>query len=144
MTFSGQDATAWSCPRARQATYALQVHLGARDPDAMLRAANIADSAWAEGDAWVYGTWAQVRIGAALAHLLKDDPEGSAAELSSVFEISPAFRVATISGRMKAIDRSLTHPRYRVSEAAKVLREQIHAFCSDSLDAKPRQTLEAL
>jgi transcriptional regulator with XRE-family HTH domain len=142
ITFSAQDATAWSCPRARQATYALQVHLGARDPGAMLRAANAADSAWTEGDPWVYGTWAQVRIGAALAHVLNGDPEGAAAELTSVFEISPAFRVATISGRMKAIDHSLGQPRYRATEAAKDLRERIHMFCADSLDAKPCHTLE--
>ncbi|MEV5749983.1 hypothetical protein AB0L00_19350 [Actinoallomurus sp. NPDC052308] len=137
-----EDATAWSCPRARQATYALQVHLGARDPGAMLRAAETADGAWADGDPWVYGTWAQVRIGAALAHLLNGDPEGAQAELTSVFEIGPAFRVTTISGRMKAIGRGLEDRRYRASDTATTLREQIRRFRLESLDAREGRTRE--
>ncbi|WP_433179463.1 hypothetical protein [Actinoallomurus sp. CA-150999] len=142
VALSRQEADAWSCPRARQATYALQVHLGARDPGAMLRAAQAADSAWAEGDPWVYGTWAQVRIGAALAYVLSGDPEGVAAELAPVFEISPDFRVATISGRMKAVERGLAHQRYRASETARGVQERIRSFCSESFEGESCRTLE--
>ncbi|MEV5707321.1 helix-turn-helix transcriptional regulator [Actinoallomurus sp. NPDC052274] len=142
ISYPDENATAWSCPRARQATYALQVHLGARNPDAMLRAAQAADAAWAYGDPWVYGTWAQVRIGAALAHVLNGDPEGAEAELAPVLEIGPSFRVATISGRLKAAERGLEDRRYRASETARTLRERIRIFRAESLDAREGLTRE--
>lgn len=129
-------ADAWSCTRARQATYALQVGLGARDPAAVLTDVQAADDAWAEGDPWVYGTWAQVRIGAALAHVMNGEPEGAATELQPVFDLGAEYRVVTIVGRMAEVARSLGHSRYQGDPHAAALREQIRAFAAGSLERK--------
>ncbi|MBA9001944.1 helix-turn-helix domain-containing protein [Thermomonospora cellulosilytica] len=128
-------ADAWSCTRARQATYALQVGLGARDPRAVLRDVRTADDAWAEGDPWVYGTWAQVRIGAALAHVMNGEPEAAATELQPVFDLSPEYRVVTIVGRMTEVGRRLGHSRYKGDPHAAALRERIAVFQAGSLES---------
>ena len=65
--------SAWSCPRPRQALFILSVGIQCGDPDAALRAAEMADQAWADGDPWVAATWAQVRLGAGMAHIIKSD-----------------------------------------------------------------------
>ncbi|GAA1585202.1 hypothetical protein GCM10009678_79710 [Actinomadura kijaniata] len=131
-----QSADAWSCPRARQETYALQVGLGARDPAAMLRSVQAADDAWADGDQWVYGTWAQVRIGAALAHVMTGDPEGATAELEPVFALGDDYRVVTIIGRMSEVGQRLKHSRYGRDPRAAELRDRIRAFQAGSLERK--------
>ncbi|MFD0690975.1 hypothetical protein [Actinomadura fibrosa] len=136
-------ADAWSCPRPRQATYALQVGLGAGDPGRVLRSVQDADEAWADGAPWVYGTWAQVRIGAALAHVMRGDPEGAAAELDEVFDLGSEFRVVTITGRLAELSRRLRHSRYDGDPRAADLRDQIRAFQAGSLDRNVA-TLEAL
>ncbi|MFC5746032.1 hypothetical protein [Actinomadura rugatobispora] len=129
-----ETADAWSCPRARQETYALQVGLGARDPDAMLHSVQAADDAWAEGDPRVYGTWAQVRIGAALAYVMKGEPEGAAKELAPVFDLGREFRVVTITGRMTEVAQRLGHNRYKGDPRASSLQERIRAFQTGSLE----------
>jgi transcriptional regulator with XRE-family HTH domain len=131
-----EAADAWSCTRARQATYALQVDLGARDPAAMLRSVQDADDAWTDGDQWVYGTWAQVRIGAALAHVMTGDPEGAAAELAPVFDLGAEYRVVTIIGRTAEVGRRLGHTRYQGDRRAADLAERIRAFQAGSLEYK--------
>lgn len=138
-----EGADAWSCTRARQATYALQVGLGARDPDAMLASVTEADDAWADGDAWVYGTWAQVRIGAALAYVMSGDPEGAATELDEVFDLGTEYRVVTIIGRMNEVGRRLRHSRYKGDSRAAELRERIRAFQAGSLEPKALTAPEA-
>jgi hypothetical protein len=44
----------------------------------MLREVAVADEAWSEGDSWVYGTWSQIRIGAAIAHAMAGEVDGAA------------------------------------------------------------------
>jgi transcriptional regulator with XRE-family HTH domain len=129
-------ADAWSCTSARQATYALQVDLGARDAAAMLRSVQAADDAWADGDQWVYGTWAQVRIGAALAHVMTGEPDGAAAQLDPVFDLGAEYRVVTIIGRMEEVSRRLGHSRYNGDRRAADLAERISAFRAGSLEHK--------
>ncbi|WP_037559389.1 hypothetical protein [Spirillospora albida] len=136
-------ADAWSCTRARQANYALQVGLGARDPMWAARSAREADDAWADGDQWVYGTWAQVRIGAALAHVMAGEPAAAAAELEDVFGIEADYRVVTISGRMTDVDRRLRHSRYRADPCASDLRTRIRAFQAGSLEHRALTASEA-
>ncbi|MEV5574764.1 helix-turn-helix transcriptional regulator [Spirillospora sp. NPDC052269] len=131
-----QTADAWSCTRARQHTYALQVGLGAREPTAMLASAEAADDAWAEGDEWVYGTWAQVRIGAALAYVMTGDPDRAESELEPVFDLEDHFRVVTIVGRMGEVRQRLAHSRYKSDRRAEALRERIHLFQTGSLEHK--------
>jgi tetratricopeptide (TPR) repeat protein len=134
--YSARDeaADAWSCTRARQAAYALQVGLGARDPAWVLRSVETADDAWADGDQWVYGTWAQVRIGAALAHVMQGAPEAAAAELEELFDLDAEYRVVTITGRLMEVGQRLAHSRYKGDARAADLRERIRAFQSGSLE----------
>jgi hypothetical protein len=136
ITISSEEANAWSCPRARQATYALQVGLGANDPGSVLSEVQNADEAWSAGDPWVYGTWAQVRIGAAIAHTMNGEPEAAAGELEPVFDLGPEYRVVTIVGRMKVVEQSLGHRRYAGSGVAANLQERIRLFRAESLEAK--------
>lgn len=131
---ANESADAWSCTRARQAAYSLQVGLGARDPGGMLRSVAEADDAWADGDQWVYVTWAQVRIGAALAHVMTGETEEASAELAEVFDLATEYRVVTITGRMDEIGHRLGHSRYKGDVRAAELREKIRAFQAGSLE----------
>lgn len=126
-----QVAEAWTCPRAREAVYRLQVSFGAGDPAGMLSAADDADRAWSEGDPWVYGTWAQVRIGAGIAHLLTDDISAATAELTPVFNLDRPYRVATITGQLEKARQRLAGRR---NPAARDLAEQIGAFQADGIE----------
>jgi hypothetical protein len=85
--------SAWSFSRGRQAIFTLSVCLHTGDPDGALRAARDADAYWASGGGKVTATWAQVRAGAAMAHLLKGAPDGAAAELAPVLELPPDQRM---------------------------------------------------
>jgi transcriptional regulator with XRE-family HTH domain len=125
--------SAWACPRPRQATYALQVALGAGDPAWMLREVDAADTAWNEGDPWVYGTWSQIRIGASLAHAMNGEVEGVAEELASVLELPPELRVVTITGRIGAVEQQVNGRQYAGSPVAEELREQIRGFRAGAL-----------
>ncbi len=130
-------ATVWNCTRARLDTYAMQIGIGGSDPAAILRYAHAADEAWAEGTPWVYGTWAQVRIGAALAHTMRGDPEGAAEELAPVFDLEDRYRVVTIVGRASEVGRRLNDRRFAGSRPAQDLKERIRAFQAGSLAHRP-------
>lgn len=130
----GETSTAWTCPLPRQAAYAVQVGLGANDPKAVLRAVGEADERWAAGDPWVYGTWAQVRIGAALAHEMSGEVEGAVDELGQVFDLGAEYRVTTITMRMGEVGRRLRQPRWAGHPVASNLRERIRDFHAGSLE----------
>jgi hypothetical protein len=74
--------SAWSCPRPRQALFALAVAIRLGDPDSALRAVEMADAAWASGTPLVTATWAQVRLAAGIAHIMKGDLDGTLAEFT--------------------------------------------------------------
>jgi transcriptional regulator with XRE-family HTH domain len=120
--------SAWACPRPRQATYALQVAIGARDPAWVLHQVQVADDAWSEGDLWVYGTWSQVRVGAGIAYAMAGEVDGAAEEVAPVLELPPELRVVTIAGRLGVVEQQLGQRRYAGSAAANDLREQIKDF----------------
>ncbi|MQY04099.1 hypothetical protein [Actinomadura macrotermitis] len=103
----------------------------------MLRSAQAADDAWAEGDPWVYGTWAQVRIGAAIARVMKGDAEGAAEELAPVLDLGSEYRVVTIIGRVGEVAGRLGHSLYKGDPRAHDLHERIHAFQAGSLERQP-------
>jgi tetratricopeptide (TPR) repeat protein len=134
----GQVATdsglsAWSCPRPRQALFALAVEIQCGNPDAALRAAGVANEAWARGDPWVAATWAQVRLGAGVAYLIKGDLEAAQSELASVLALDPAFRMATVVAYTAEMDRRLRQRRFRRDPVAMQMQEQIKAFTSGVL-----------
>jgi hypothetical protein len=97
--------TAWSCPPPRQALYALAVAIRSGDPDAALRAAQMADSAWAAGIPRAAATWAQVRLAAGIAHIMKGDLDGTLAEFTPVLTLAPEYRMATITGYTSQMDQ---------------------------------------
>jgi hypothetical protein len=127
--------SAWSFPVPRQALFALSVAIRSGDPGSALRYAMAADSAWASGDPWVVGTWAQVRLGASIAHIMRDDLEGALREFEPVRTVSPEFRMATITGYTSQMDKRLRQRKFQRSPIAVQIREQIRQFNSAALSA---------
>lgn len=125
-TDSGRST--WSCPRPRQALYALSVALRLRDADQALRAADMADAGWAAGDPWLYGVWSLVRIGSGTAHVIKGDLDAAAGQLGAVVTLEPPYRISTITGYLADMDSLLRQRRFATSAQAQDLREQIRAF----------------
>jgi hypothetical protein len=118
----------WSCPRPRQALYALSVALRLRDADQALRAADAADAGWAAGDPWLYGVWSLIRIGSGTAHVIKGDLDAAAGQVGAVVRLEPPFRISTITGYLADMDSLLRQRRFAGSPQAQELREQIRAF----------------
>jgi hypothetical protein len=123
----------WSFSPERQAMFALSVALRTGDTNGALRAAMAADQGWAAGDPYIPGTWAQVRIGAAIAHLLKDSLDGAAEQVTPVLAMPPEFRIATVTGWLSDLDRRLSSWRYASSRTASGLRHQIRLFTANAL-----------
>jgi len=142
---SGSEVTAdsglstWSCPRPRQALYALSVALRLRDADGALRAADAADAGWAAGDPWLYGVWSLVRIGSGTAHVIKGDLDAAAGQLGAVVTLEPPFRISTITAYLADMDSLLGQRRFAGSAQAREMREQIRAFTAA---ASPAAALE--
>lgn len=131
----------WSFPPERQAIFALSVALHTGDADGALRAALAADQGWAGGDPHIPGTWAQVRIGAAIAHLLKDSLDGAVQEVTPVLTMPPELRIATVTGWLADLDDHLSARRFASSPATKGLRHQLQNFTANAL--RPDATREA-
>jgi hypothetical protein len=92
----------WSFSPERQAIFALSVALHTGDADSALQAALAADQGWAAGDPHIPGTWAQIRIGAAIAHLLKNSLDGAIEQWrASHFPDCGSFRILTGKDRDK-------------------------------------------
>ncbi|WP_371782219.1 hypothetical protein [Streptosporangium subroseum] len=125
----------WSCPRPRQALYALSVALQAGNPGAALQAAAMADAAWASGDPYVYGTWAQIRFGAGNAYVMMGDLHGAADQITPVMTMPPELRMATITNYLVEMDALLKDQRFNGSDIASDLRDQIQEFNSAALQA---------
>ena len=120
--------SAWSFPLERQAIFALSVATHTGDPDGALRAAELADAGWASGDPQVPATWAQVRVGAGIAHLMKGSLDGTVEQVTPVLTLPPELRLATVTGYMENLDRRLNQPRFQRSKIAIELRQQIREF----------------
>ena len=120
----------WSFSIERQAVFGLSVALRSGDPDTALRAAATADAGWATGDPRNPANWAQVRVGAAMAHLMKNSLDGAAEEVIPVLDLHPNLRIETVTGYLRDLDQLLDQPRFSGSKAAAELREQIREFNS--------------
>lgn len=131
--------SAWSCPRPRQALFALAVAIRAQDADEALRAAAMADVAWAGGTERVTGTWAQVRLGAAIAWIMKSDLGGACAEIDPVMDIAPQYRMATITGYTRQIRKRLQQRRFLRDATAMQIRARLEDFESAALDGTARE-----
>jgi tetratricopeptide (TPR) repeat protein len=122
--------SAWSCPPPRQALFALAVAIRMGDPDTALRAAEMADSAWASGSPQADATWAQIRVGAGIAHIMKGDLDGTLAEFTPILTLAPEYRMATITGYTSQMDQRLRQRRFQGNAIAAQIRQQIHGFNS--------------
>jgi hypothetical protein len=103
------------------------------DPSAALRAAAMADVAWAAGEPRAAGTWAQVRLGAGIAYIMKNDLEGAMNEIAPVLALAPEFRMATITGYTVQIDKRLQQRRFQGNATAMEIRQQVKNFNSLAL-----------
>jgi hypothetical protein len=109
------------------------LHTG--DPDgALLAAANVSTS-WSDG-AHVPAAWAQIRIGAGIACLLKDEPDGAAEQVRPVLDLPPGLRIATVTGWLADLDRRLAVGRYAHGPVAAELRQQIREFTNTALETQ--------
>jgi hypothetical protein len=123
----------WAFPRERLAIFRLSVLLRTGDPDGALRAAEAADEGWASGDPPIPGTWAQIRIGAAIAHLLKDSLDGATEQVTPMLGLAPEYRIATVTGWLADLDSNLARPRFARITQAESLRQQIRDFTIGAL-----------
>jgi transcriptional regulator with XRE-family HTH domain len=126
----------WSCPPARYAAYRAGVALYLGDTATALQEADIADAAWVRDRPPPYGTWAHVRMVAGHAHLMSGAVDGAAEEIEPVLDLSPEFRLATLTAHMTTVERLLVSRRFRDSAEAARLRERIDEFNRNSVWGK--------
>lgn len=131
--------SAWSFPVARQAVFAQSVATQLGDADRMLEVTAVADAAWSAGAPRVDANWAQIRVGAAMAHLMKGSLDGTLAEVGPVLALPSSMRVATVTAYTERLRRRLEHPRYR-GAGSRELRERLAHFSADALqDIEPEE-----
>jgi hypothetical protein len=140
----GRGRRAGSSPSAfraqRRAVFRLSVLLRTGDAAAAIQAAADADAGWAAGEQHIRGTWAQVRIGAAIAHLLRGQLDGTAEELAPVLDMPPDFRIATVTGWLADLDAQLASGRHADGPVAISIRRQIRDFTAAALPSDTRET----
>ncbi|MGH3275252.1 MAG: hypothetical protein ACRDNZ_13130, partial [Streptosporangiaceae bacterium] len=139
LTTTGQAGSPWSFPAERQAIFRLSVLLRTGDSGGALAAAQAADDGWRSGDPPIPGTWAQVRIGAALAHLRQDALDGATEQAAQVLTLAPEFRIATVTGWLADLDRQLARRRFASAPAAVSLRQDIREFQAGALPAGAKE-----
>jgi hypothetical protein len=130
MSADAHGVSVWSFPPARQAVFSLSIALHTGDAAGALHAAALAEAGWHGGAPKVSATWAQVRAGAAMAHLMLDSLDGAADQIAPVLELAPDMRIGTVTGYLKSLDHMLSQPRFADSGAAAALRQQIAEFNS--------------
>ena len=132
-TESDSGQSAWSFSTGRQAIFALSVATNTGNPDRALRAAATADAAWEAGEPKVLANWAQIRVGAGIAHLVLGSLEAAEEQVVPVFSIPPELRVSTVTAYTTDLGRRLTRPRFRRDPIATELRDAIRDFNSGAL-----------
>lgn len=117
-------------PLIRQALFNQSVAINANDPESALRAAQMADEAWASGIPQVPATRAQIRTGAGIAYLMEGSLDGTIEEVTPVLTLDPEFRVSTVTAFLRNLERRLGHPDFKSSKDAIALRQKIREFNS--------------
>jgi hypothetical protein len=128
----------WSFPPERMTIFRLSVTLHTGDPDGALAAASDVSPSWSDG-AHVPAAWAQIRIGAGIACLLKDEPEGAVEQVRPVLDLPSGLRIATVTGWLADLDGHLADGRYTRVPVATELRQEIREFTATALDAQTAQ-----
>ncbi|MFC9976844.1 helix-turn-helix domain-containing protein [Spirillospora sp. NPDC127200] len=136
------DLSVWSFPEERRALFVLSVATRTGDPDGALQAAEMADTAWANGAPVALAIWAQIRVGTGVAHLMKGDLEGTTEQLAKLLTLDPGMRLTTVTRYLAELDRRLSRPQYRDSSLTVQLRQQIHDFNAAALadDTEPESS----
>jgi hypothetical protein len=114
--------------------FRLSVALHTGDLDSALSAASDSGAAWEPDGPHVPAAWAQIRIGAGIACLLKDEPDGAAEQVRPMLDLPPGLRIATVTGWLADLDRHLADSRYSHVPVAVELRQQIGEFTRTALD----------
>jgi tetratricopeptide (TPR) repeat protein len=130
---TGQDLSPWSFPAARQAIFRLSVLLRTGDATGALKTAAAAEQGWAAGAPRNPSTWAQVRIGAAIAHLAQGSLDGAAEQVGPVLALPPEMRITTVTGWLADLDQVLSRPQFADSRLAGGIRREVHQFRADAL-----------
>lgn len=130
---SDSGISAWSFATGRQALFALAVATELGDADAALDAASMADAGWAAGEAYVPATWAQIRVGAGIAHLMHGSLDGAIEEVTPMLSLRPGLRVATVTNYVENLNRRLDTPRFRKDKQAIELIHRLREFNATAL-----------
>ncbi|KAB2371133.1 coiled-coil domain-containing protein [Actinomadura montaniterrae] len=125
--------SAWSFATGRQALFSLAVATETGDAEGALRAAQMADAGWAAGEPYVPANWAQIRIGAGIAHLMQGDLDGVIEEVTPTLTLAPERRVATVTAYADRLGRRLNQAKYRNDKRALELREHLREFNAAAL-----------
>jgi hypothetical protein len=124
----------WSFPSERMTIFRLSVALHAGDLDGALLAASDSGTAGDPNGLHVPAAWAQTRIGAGIACLLKDERDGAAEQVRPMLDLPPGLRIASVTGWLADLDRHLADSRYTHVPVATELRQQIREFTRTALD----------
>jgi hypothetical protein len=119
----------WSFPEERMTIFRLSVALATHDPQRAIQAAAATPADWKLGP-HVPAAWAQIRVGAGIAHLLQNELDGTAEEVTPMLALPPEFRIATVTGWLADLDRRLSIKHFASSPIAADLRQQIRDFSS--------------
>jgi hypothetical protein len=131
-------ASPWSFPPERMTIFRLSVTLHTGDPDGALLAASEVSPSWSDG-AHVPAAWAQIRIGAGIACLLKGEPDGAIEQVRPVLDLPSGLRIATVTGWLADLDGQLADGRYTHVPVATELRQEIREFTATALEAQKAQ-----
>jgi hypothetical protein len=128
--------SAWSFSTGRRAIFTLSVALATGDPDTALRAVTMADNSWASGAPSIPANWAQIRIGAGIAHLSKGSLEAAIGEVAPVLDMAPELRISTVTAYIDRLDRKLGHSRFKGDNDVADFRQRIQYFKSTALSSE--------
>jgi transcriptional regulator with XRE-family HTH domain len=120
----------FACGIARQANYSIGTCLRTGSVKEAAHQVERAEAAWRNGEQWAYGTWAQVQIGAAMAHVMGGEPEGASLVLQPVLSQPAERRLATVTTRLRnEVISVLATSASGQSRVAALLHEQITDYC---------------
>jgi hypothetical protein len=128
----GADSSVWSFPVTRQAIFALSVAIHTGDPDGALHAAEMAESAWANGEPKIPATWAQIQAGSSIAYLMMGSLDGGTYKIAPVLDLPPELRISTVIAYVRRLGNMLAQSRFAENGSAIELAHQIRDFISAS------------
>jgi hypothetical protein len=122
----------FSAGAVRLANYTISYQLKAGHAAAALDVARAAMPL--PGEQVGYGTWGQLHIGAAIAAAQNRQLDEAAGQLAPVLGLPAGQRLATLTGRLGVLARTLTSGAYRSDPSASVLVDEIRAYCDAGTD----------